>query len=120
MLFFTFLASPNTTWMLLWLGAGFFMSERHRLTFVIPFVTTLLGYTDATVMYILLVWLCDLADKPLFTSDEGKGQVNMWLEKVFRTHTQTKNLDNTVENVEVEQKSWRISTKKIKEKFMKI
>lgn len=131
MLFFTFFASPNIPWMLFWLGAGFFMSERHRLTFVIPFITTLLGYTDATVIYILLVWLCDFADKPLFTSDTGKGQVNTWLEKAFSSFAPFKKkreesslLDKHNPQIEVEpekeKSAWRVSPKKIKDKFLKI
>lgn len=125
MLFFTFLASPNIPWMLFWLGAGFFMSARHRLTFVIPFITTLMGYTDATVIYILLVWLCDFADKPLFTSDTGKGQVNKWLARVCPKYfAPSKNevevqAANTIE-VQTEKKNWRVSPKKIKSKILKI
>lgn len=131
MLFFTFFASPNITWMLLWLGAGFLMSERHPLTFVIPFATTLMGYTDATIVYILLIWLCDFADKPLFSSDTGKGRINAWLEQTFpnfgpfkhkREEQEFKDLLEKDElKVKVEKKKdWRMSPKKIKDKFMKI
>lgn len=134
MLFFTLLASPNISWMLFWLGAGFLMSERHPLTFVIPFATTLMGYTDATVVYILLIWLCDFADKPLFSSDSGKGRVNAWLERAFpnfgpfkpkREEQELKDLlgknDSNMKSVKVEKKKdWVLSPKKIKDKFMKI
>lgn len=126
MLFFTFFASPNIPWMLFWLGAGFFMSARHRLTFVIPFIATLLGYTDVAIVYILLVWLCDFADKPLFTSeDHGEGQINKWLARAFPKYfAPPKNeVDvqsaNTVE-VQSQKKNWRVSPKKIKNKILKI
>lgn len=131
MLFFTFLASPNISWMLFWLGAGFLMSERHPLTFVIPFATTLMGYTDVTVAYIALIWLCDFADKPLFSSDSGKGRINMWLEHTFQNFAPFKKkreeqelkdmLEKDNHSVRVEKKKdWSLSPKKIKEKFMKI
>lgn len=133
MLFFTFFASPNIPWMLFWLGAGFLLSERHPLTFVIPFSTTLMGYTDLTVWYILLIWLCDFADQPLFTSqDYGKGRINVWLEKIFpnfgpfkqkREEEEFKELwrkDHPEVVVEKKKKDWSLSPKKLKDKFMKI
>lgn len=133
MLFFTFFASPNISWMLFWLGAGFLLSERHPLTFVIPFATTLMGYTDLTVWYIFLIWLCDFADKPLFTSqDYGKGRINVWLEKIFpnfgpfkqkREEEEFKELwrkDHPEVVVENKKKDLRMSPKKLKDKFMKI
>ena len=131
MLFLTLLASPTTTWMLLWLGAGFFMSERHRLTFVLPFVLTLFGLTDAVIAYMCLVWLCDFVDKPLFSWENGaKGQINAWLEKVWpkvfgpskqeREEKELRELLNKDTVLVVEEKPiWRLSPKKIKEIVLK-
>lgn len=102
------------------------MSARHRLTFVIPFIATLLGYTDLAIVYILLVWLCDFANKPLFSSEDyGEGQVNKWLACVCPKYFAPSKNDvdvqatNTIE-VQSQKKSWRVSHKKIKNKILKI
>lgn len=88
MLFLAWLASwgtPNVTWMLIWLGLGFVASDRSPLTFVFPFLATLLGHPEVAVGFFWVVWLLEFANIPLFSSKEhGKGRINTALERLWR------------------------------------
>lgn len=88
MLFLAWLASwgtPNVTWMLIWLGLGFVASDRSPLTFVFPFLATLLGHPEVAVAFFWVVWLLEFADIPLFSSKEhGKGRINTALARLWK------------------------------------